>query len=171
MIACPTNHCTRRREDASVSMDRQWRGASEFQRWLIHMRIPSAILLALLFPCLARGFADQPQVDDMRKNVLGTWLAAETMMPRPPPEMQQDLKEIAFSAGGVVEWTVAKDGEAIKRQGRYLIQKGEKSSRNLPELFVAPSSYTNPAVSSICLLRLTELEIDLDSRFNTEKIG
>jgi hypothetical protein len=59
-------------------------------------------------------------------------------------------------------------------KGRYsfLIDPStETAGRQLPTLFVAPARYSNPTLSSVCLLKLTDVEIDFDARLHIESIG
>ncbi len=108
---------------------------------------------------------------EIKSEIIGTWLAGETFMPQPPSDMQQDIKAITFEANGTVKWSIAKDGKIQEMIGRYEIFVDEKSSRRLPSIFVAPVSYKNPGISSVCLLLLTDVTIDKDERFNPEKVG
>ena len=123
---------------------------------------------------LACGDAnDKPreQTVEIPQELVGTWIAGETMMPQPPKEMWQDIKEISFWPNGIVAWSTTQNGKALEMKGRFLIHKDDQSSRGLPSLFVAPADCVNPDVSSVCLLRLSDLEIDLDSRFHPDKVG
>lgn len=88
------------------------------------------------------------------------------MIAQPPRELWQDLKDITFQTNGIVQWAEAQDGKMLERSGRYILQPNPESRLNLPMLFVAPTNYSDARMSSICLLLLTEVEIDPDSRFN-----
>jgi hypothetical protein len=85
--------------------------------------------------------------------------------------MWQDIKDITFHTNGIVEWSEVKRGKMVEMTGRYEIQPDNRSARHLPTLFVAPTNYPNAGMSSVCLLLLTDLEIDFDSRFPIELYG
>ncbi len=108
---------------------------------------------------------------DIATEIAGAWQAGETFMPQPPKEMWQDIKKITFYTNGIAEWSELKNGQMIEMAGRYIIQTDNQSKRQLPMLVVAPTNDPNPMLSSICLLRFSELEIDFDSRFHIERYG
>lgn len=59
-------------------------------------------------------------------------------------------------------------------KGRYALlvePSSETNRRGLPTLFVAPENCDDPGISSVCLLKLTDMEIDFDARFNIKSIG
>ena len=113
----------------------------------------------------------QSELAELQTEIIGSWLAGETFMPQPPPDMLQDIKSITFETNGIVKWTTAIDGEIVEKIGRYVINPGDHSLRHLPSIFVAPASYSNPSISSICLLLMTDITVDLDARFHAEKVG
>jgi hypothetical protein len=92
-------------------------------------------------------------------------------MPQPPPDMQQDIKAITFQTNGIVNWSTVKDGHMQEMIGRYVIAPNDQSPRKPPSIFVAPTNYLNPQVSSICLLLLIDVTVDIDARFNPDKVG
>jgi len=114
---------------------------------------------------------DRSESETMASQLIGRWIAGETMMPQPPKEMWQDIKDISFSTNGIVIWTTTEGGKTKEMKGRFLVHRDDQSARKLPSLFVAPTNYVNPAASSICVLRLSEIEVDLDSRFHPGKVG
>jgi len=108
------------------------------------------------------------------KEILGEWVAGEIYFTQPPAEVQQSIKSISFEAGNIIKWTYVSEGEMQEGEGRYLFLVDPSpriAHRQLPTLFVAPESYSNSMVSSVCLLKLTDVEIDLDARFHVESIG
>lgn len=105
---------------------------------------------------------------DLEKEILGDWLSAEFFMAQPPPELQQSIKSISFQTDNLVEWEYIKDGKALKAKGRYGIctfPADKESLRKLPSLIVAPKNSPNPALSSQILLKISDVELDFDSRF------
>ncbi len=124
------------------------------------------ILLALGFAT----FSALAQTNDIRKEIIGHWLAGQTMIQQPPSNLWQNVSEIAFATNGVATW-IDLDGVATEKSGRYLLQPDRDSKRGLPRLFVAPLNYPDPRMSSISLLVLTDVEIDFDSRFPVELHG
>ena len=133
------------------------------------MKITPIITIACVL--LAYTACAQPELDELQTEIIGSWLAGETLMPQPPPDMLQDIKSITFETNGIVKWTIAINGEIAEKIGRYVINPGDNSPRHLPSIFVAPVSYSNPSVSSICLLLMTDITVDLDARFHADKIG
>ena len=124
-------------------------------------------LMALFSACaLAKG-----QTNDLSGDIIGAWKAGEFFISQPPPELWQEIKDITFYTNGLVEWSVVRDGIMVESKGRYLIQPDRESKRNLPRIFVAPTNYPDPRMSSIFLLLLREVEIDYDSRFPSELHG
>jgi len=110
----------------------------------------------------------------LEKEILGEWVAGEICFAQPPPEVQQSIKSISFQAGDIIRWSYVGQGEMQEGEGRYsfLVDcSPEVASRQLPTLFVAPENYSDPTVSSVCLLKLTDVEIDFDARLNVESIG
>ena len=110
----------------------------------------------------------------MEHEILGEWVAGEIYFAQPPADVQQSIKNISFQPGNIIKWTYVSEGKMQEGEGRYsfLIETSpETARRQLPTLFVAPKSYPNPMLSSICLLMLTDVEIDLDARFHVESIG
>ncbi len=132
-------------------------------------QMKTRIGIALLVFC--GTVAAQTNVFDLATEIIGTWQAGETYMPQPPPEMQQDIKTITFGTNGIVTWSTVVDGTMKEMVGRYVISPNDLSARKLPSIFVAPTNYVNPGVSSICLLLLTDVTIDIDARFNPDKVG
>ena len=133
------------------------------------MRTAVAIVLGGFVLC---GSAKaQTNVADISRRIIGTWQAAELSMPQPPPKMRQDIKAITFHTNGIVEWAEARRGKLVSMAGRYKIQPDSQSTRGLPTLSVSPTNYLNSKLSGICLLRLSELQIDVDSRFPVETFG
>jgi hypothetical protein len=120
---------------------------------------------------LCNAGAAQTDVGDLAMEIIGTWQAGETYMPQPPPEMQQDIKTITFAANGIVTWSTVKDGQMKEMVGRYVVLPDDHSPRKLPSIFVAPTNYVNPGVSSICLLLMTDVTVGLDARFHVDKVG
>ena len=118
----------------------------------------------------------ETNVSSVAKQVIGEWIAGETMMPQPPKEMRQDIKTISFQTNGIVQWSEVKQGKVVDQIGRYeflpndLITKVQ-SKRGLPTITVASTNSPRPCLSGICLLSLREVEIDYDSRFHINKIG
>ena len=133
------------------------------------MKLTPIIIISCVL--LAYAACAQSELNELQAEIIGSWLAGETLMPQPPPDMLQDIKSITFETNGIVKWTIAINGEMAEKIGRYVINPGDDSLRHLPSIFVAPASYSNPSVSSICLLLMTDITIDLDSRFHAEEIG
>jgi hypothetical protein len=133
------------------------------------MRTTIAIIVACLGLC--RAAKTQTNVPDVSVRLIGTWKAGDTYLPPAPLEMWQDIKNIIFRTNGIVKWSEVRNGEMVEMTGRYMIQPDNRSKRELPMLFVAPTNYPNPMLSSICLLRLSDLEIDSDLRFPVESCG
>jgi hypothetical protein len=126
------------------------------------------LTITLLSSCISE---DHPKSSSMSSQLIGDWIAGETMMPHPSKDMWQDIKSISFHANGIVLWSEVKQGTVVDQIGRYEVYLDPESKRKLPTLFIAPTNYPTPTMSSICLLRLSELEIDIDSRFHPEKVG
>lgn len=113
----------------------------------------------------------QAVVSDISVEIVGAWQLGERLISQPPRDMWQGIKDITFYTNGIVEWSEVKRGKMVEMTGRYLVQSDKESKRHLQTLFVAPTNYPNPMLSSICLLRLSELEIDFDARFPAERFG
>jgi hypothetical protein len=113
----------------------------------------------------------QSNASGLFSEIVGAWQPGERLISQPPPEMWQDIKEITFHANGIVEWSESKQGRMVEISGQYMIQPDNLSKRNLPAIFVIPKNQSAPALSSACLLRLSEVEIDFDSRFPAERFG
>jgi len=110
----------------------------------------------------------------LEDEILGEWVAGEIYFAQPPVDVQQSIKSISFQAGNTIKWTYVSQGQMKEGEGRYsfLIDPSPaKARRQLPTLFVAPERYSNPMLSSICLLKLTDVEIDFDARLHIESIG
>jgi hypothetical protein len=110
----------------------------------------------------------------LKKEILGEWVAGELYFSQPPVEVQQSIKDISFQPDNIIKWSYVSDGKMKDGKGRYMLFVSPPSKTNLrelPSLFVAPESYKNPGISSVCLLKLTHLEIDFDARFHVESIG
>ena len=129
------------------------------------------IISAGIALCAGVAATAQTNVSDVAAEIAGIWQAGETYMPQPPKEMWQDIKEITFHTNGIAEWSEVKRDKLVTMTGRYMMQPDDVSKRQLPTLFVAPTNYLNPMMSSVCLLRLSELTIELDSRFHIERYG
>lgn len=130
-------------------------------------------IIGIITVCIALcDFAGaQTNASNISAEIVGAWQPGERLISQPPPEMWQDIKDITFYTNGIVEWSEVKQGKMVEMTGRYMIQLDKQSKRQLPTLFVAPTNYPNPMLSSICLLRLSELQIDFDSRFHVERFG
>jgi len=133
------------------------------------MKTTIVIIAACIALCDFSGA--QTNAPDISAEIIGVWQSGEILISQPPPEMWQDIKDITFYTNGIVEWSEVKRGKMVEMTGRYMIQPGKQSKRQLPMLFVAPTNYLNPMLSSICLLRFSELQIDFDSRFHVERFG
>ena len=110
----------------------------------------------------------------LEDEILGEWVAGEIYFAQPPVDVQQWIKTISFQAGSSIKWTYVSEGKMREGAGRYSFLIGpspETAGRQLPTLFVAPERYSNPMLSSVCLLKLTDVEIDFDARLHIESIG
>lgn len=110
------------------------------------------------------------------EKLIGNWIAGETMMPQPPKEMRQDINSISFQTNGIVQWSEVKKDKVVEQIGRYEFIPNEiitetRSKRRLPSLTVSSTNSPRPCLSGICLLYLSEIEIDHDSRFHVKKVG
>ena len=128
-------------------------------------------IIGVVFLAFCGAVAAQTNVADLAIEIVGTWQAGETYMPQPPPETQQDIKIITFQTNGIVTWSTVKDGQTKEMVGRYVVFADDYSPRELPSIFVAPTNDVNPGISSVCLLLLTDVTIDIDARFNPDKVG
>jgi len=114
------------------------------------------------------------QVLALEREILGEWVAGEVYFAVPPVEVRQSIKSISFEAENVIEWSYVSERTMQQGRGRYVLlttPSAERVGRELPTLFVAPERYRDPRISSICLLKITDLEIDFDARFHMESIG
>lgn len=110
----------------------------------------------------------------LEEELLGEWVAGEIWFAEPPPHVQQSIKTISFGTEKIVEWSYVFEGEMRQGRGRYVLlarSSGEGVGRGLPVLFVAPEHYRDPALSSVCLLEIRDVEIDFDARFPVESVG
>jgi hypothetical protein len=110
----------------------------------------------------------------LEETILGEWVAGEIYFAQPPEEIQQSIKTISFRADTIIEWSYVSEGTMREGRGRYVLlanPSSEDGGGALPTLFVAPESFRQPALSSVCLLMISELEIDHDARFHVESIG
>ena len=120
------------------------------------------------------AISEQAPPLELEKTILGEWVAGEIYFSLPPAEILQDIKNISFLPDNIIKWSYVSDGKMQEGKGRYtlLVDSSSKANRRgLPTLFVAPEGYTYPGASSVCLLKLTDLEIDVDARFHIESIG
>jgi len=124
--------------------------------------------MTLLPSCIAEN---QPEPSGITSQLVGNWIAGETMMPQPPKEMWQNIKTISFQANGIVHWSYVKEGRLEKGIGRYKMWIPGKKLLNQPSIVVAPTNYPNPLLCGRCLLSLEDVSIDIDSRFHPEKVG
>jgi len=131
-------------------------------------------LFLLIATCLT--LQAETNATSVAEKIIGDWVAGETMMPQPPKEMWQDIKSISFQTNGNVRWSEVKKDKLVEQVGRYefipnnLITK-TTSKRGLPSLTVSSTNSPRPCLSGICMLYLSEIEIDYDCRFHTEIIG
>ncbi len=150
--------------------------------WKMRQIVRLLILLELasvISACSSRrgnpGTTEAPeQLLALEQDILGDWIAGETYFAQPPIEVQQSIKSISFEAGNVIRWSYVSRGIVQQGVGRYVLlsnSSAKGASRKLPTLFVAPKQSKNPSLSSIILLKLTDLEIDFDARFPMESIG
>jgi hypothetical protein len=128
------------------------------------------IVFILLAACTTTLLASEfTQHAELEKNILGNWIAAEYYVAQPPTELQQPIKSISFKTNNIAQWQYVKDEKALEAEGRYGIYSfGTDQKPEPPTLIVAPTNYTNPALSSQRLLKLSNLELDFDSRFLQE---
>lgn len=129
------------------------------------------LITACLITCCLNAAAEQNTRSEVQVEIIGSWLAGETLMPQPPPDMQQDIKETTFQANGLVRWSVVIDGKIQELSGRYAVLTDAQSLRRLPYIIVAPTKFIDPQLSSIRFLLLTDVTIDLDSRFHADRVG
>lgn len=139
-----------------------------------NMKKDITTLFLLIATCLT--LKAETNSTSVAERILGDWMAGETMMPQPQKEMQQDIKSISFQTNGIVQWSEVKKGKVVDQIGRYEFIPNEiitktQSKRGLPSLTISSTNSPRPCLSGICLLYLSEIQIDYDSRFHVEKAG
>jgi hypothetical protein len=131
------------------------------------MKKPLVILILVASSTVLLGIEFKRYVE-LEKEIQGDWLSAEYYFAQPPAEVQQSIKSISFRPDNIVEWEYVHDGKTQKAKGRYGIYSfstDKKNPRQLPNLIVAPTLYTNAADSEDVILTLWDVELDFDSRF------
>jgi hypothetical protein len=143
---------------AHVNLDR-------FSREVM-IRLISTFTLAMMSLSLYVDLGEQQA--QLAEEIQGSWIAAEVFVAQPPPELQQSVKTISFSADSLATWMHVHQGTMIEVEGSYFVYplaRGDNNPRGLPGLIVVKTGAQNEGVPVDTLLSLFQVELDFDSRF------